>query len=433
MPAGMRADVADSWRRSAAAGVDVDAEEPTLTLPADDVRDLREAHPLAAVYPMLEQVLGGPARASESVLAVSDEHGQLLWVTGSTSTLRRAEAIGFMEGANWAEPLAGTNAPGTALVLDRAMVIRGTEHFRESVRPWSCVAAPVHDPGTGRILGVLDITGGPEAAAPQVLGLVRAAARLAEAHLALGVAARAFTGSVASALAAPPGPEIHRRGQVGGVPDALDVPFLRALGRREAVLAPAVLAGDAVSGRDAVRLSLRHSELLVLLSAAPAGLRGEELAVLLYPEDVNDSTLRAEVNRLRGALGPDVVESRPYRLLVELASDWQQVRADLARGDVVAAVRGYHGPLLPASQAPGIVELRSDLHQEIRAAVLASGRSDLLADWTHSPWGADDLEAWSTQRRLLVPGSPLRPLIDAQVRRLDADLGGGPIEHADRR
>lgn len=396
MPTGMRADVADSWRRSAAAGVDADAEEPHLTLPADGLRDHRAAHPLAAVYPMLDDVLGDAARACDAVLAVTDELGQLLWVTGTAATLRRAESIGFMEGANWAEQLAGTNAPGTALVLDRATVIRGEEHYRELVRPWSCVAAPVHDPVTGRVLGALDITGGPEAAGPQALAMVRTAARLAEAHLALG--ARVSVGARADA----------------GFPPALS---LRALGRREAVLDGHPHGGP---------LSLRHSELLTLLVAAPGGVSGEELALLLYEGETTDSTLRAQLNRLRGLLGHEVIGSRPYRLLTEVAADWHQVVADLARGDVVAALRAYRGPLLPASHAPGVVELRTDLHAQVRAAVLASGRSDLLSEWTHAAWGADDLEAWTAHGRLLGARSPLRPLVEAHVRRLDAELGGGP-------
>lgn len=61
----MRAEVADSWRRSAAAGVQVDAVDAVdapITLPADEVRDYREAHPLAAVFPAIDDLLGDAAR-----------------------------------------------------------------------------------------------------------------------------------------------------------------------------------------------------------------------------------------------------------------------------------------------------------------------------------------------------------------------------------
>lgn len=395
MASTMRSEVADSWHRSAAAGVDAAAGRSPVTLAADDLTELRRAHPLAAVYPVLDEVLGQAARACHALLALTDADGQLLWVSGTPATLRRAEAIGFVEGSSWDERIAGTNAPGTALVLDRPVQVVGAEHFRESVRPWSCAAAPVHDPAGGSVLGVLDITGGPDVGSPQTLAMVRAAARLAEAELAL------------QPVAAPP-PEhaaafvqAHLRVQV--------------LGRREALLA----------SRDRSQLlSRRHSEVLTLLVGAPAGLSGDELALLLYPGDrPPSSTLRAEMNRMRGLLGGEVVGSRPYRLLTPVAADWHLVRAFLAAGDVAAAQRHYVGPVLTGSDAPGVVAVRAEVHGELRAAVLASGRADLAAMWTRSSWGADDYEMWVVQRRLLPAHSPLRPLVAAQLARLDTALG----------
>lgn len=394
MPRTMRSEVAESWQRSAAAGVEVEASGPTITLPQDHLAEYREAHPLAQVYPLLDDVLGQAARSSEALMALSDEQGQLLWVSGTRATLRRAEAIGFVEGSTWDERVVGTNAPGTALVLGRPTQVTGEEHFREDVRPWSCVAAPIHDPVSGHLLGVLDITGGDEVAAPQSLAMVRAAARLAEAEL-----LRSGMPSVGS--------DAHR--------PAAGLTFrLEALGRREALLRG--------PSRTMV-LSPRHSDILTVLAAYPTGLTGEELAVQLYENDVTSSTLRAEMNRLRALVGEEVVASRPYRLTGDLAGDWHLVRASLAAGDVVAALRHYVGPLLPHSQAPGIRSMRAELEGELRQAVLDSGRVDLLAGWTRSAWGSDDYEAWAAQSSLLPAGSPLLPMVRAQVARLDRELG----------
>lgn len=44
---GMRAEVAESWQRSAAAGVSTDRVDAPVILASDELRDLREAHPLA--------------------------------------------------------------------------------------------------------------------------------------------------------------------------------------------------------------------------------------------------------------------------------------------------------------------------------------------------------------------------------------------------
>lgn len=394
MPRTMRSEVAASWQRSVAAGVAVDVTEPTITLPGDDLAAYREAHPLAEVYPLLDDLLGQAARASDALMALSDDQGQLLWVSGTPAVLRRAEQIGFVEGSNWDERVVGTNAPGTALILDRPTVVTGEEHFREAVRPWNCVAAPIHDPHSGRLLGVLDVTGGADVATAQSLAMVRAAARLAEAEL--------LRSSMPSA-----GP--------GGPLASAGLTFrLETLGRREALLR---------SPDRTMVLGPRHSEILTVLAAYPTGLSGDELALQLYPHDVTTSTLRAEMNRLRSLVGEEVVLSRPYRLTGDLAGDWHAVRASLAAGDVVGALRLYVGPLLPHSQAPGIVSMREELSHELRHAVLGSGRPDLLAGWTRSAWGSDDYDAWATQGRLLPPGSPLQPLVRAQLARLDREFG----------
>jgi hypothetical protein len=400
--AGIREIVADSWLRSVAAGIKADSSEPPITLDRSVLRQYRAEHPLAEIFPLLSEVLGQAAQECDAVMAVADEHGQLLWVSGSTGALRRAEAISFVEGAQWDESHAGTNAPGTALRLDSAVTIRAAEHFVRPVQHWSCAAAPIHELTTGRILGVVDVTGGDDIGSPQTSAMIRAAARMAEAELARIAAIRQpWDGATTMALS-------RRQAR------AADGLHLQALGRPDMVLTTA--------GRS-LRLSLRHSEILAVLATHPGGLSGDELAVMLYPGDISPATLRAELVRLRSLLGSDVLASRPYRLCSEVTSDWAAVAAQLAAGDVAAALRLYPGPLLPHSEAPEVVRLRDDLHGWLRAVVLADGGQQLVVNWTQSRWGVDDLEMWHRQCALLPARSPLRPRAEAMVERLDAELG----------
>lgn len=394
----MRAQVADSWRRSAAAGVEADSVATPITLPDDALRDIREAHPLARVFPILDDVLGQAARDCDAIMAVSDATGQLLWVSGHPSMLRRAESIGFVEGANWDERMAGTSAPGMALTLDQPVRVIGSEHFRRSVRKWSCAATPIHDP-TGALLGALDITGGTEVAVPQTLAMVRAAARMAEAELAHHLVT-------------------HRASEATRPRGGLSVK-LEALGRHEALL---TIDGGRTQ-RTTLRLTPRHSEIVLLLASAPRGLSGDELAVLLYEEDNTASTLRAELFRLRTLLGDDLFDSRPYRLGAEVTADWLAVEAHLARGDVAAAMHAYRGPLLPRSVAPGVTRLRTDVELSLRQAVMQHGAPDLMSSWTRSTWGADDYEMWVAQRAAVSSTSPMLPFISGQIARLDRELG----------
>jgi hypothetical protein len=399
-PVGVREMVADSWLRSVAAGVDVDVSRPPITLDRDLLGEYRAAHPLARVFPLLQEVLGRAAEDCASVMAVADSRGQLLWVCGPSGVRRRAESIQFVEGAQWDERHAGTNAPGTALRLDAPVTIKSAEHFVRPVQRWSCAAAPVHEPGSDAIVGVIDITGGRYVELPQTSAMVRAAARMAEAELARH-----------ALIAVSRRPEPRWADGAGRFPALIS---LSGLGRSQCVV---------TIGPRAIKLSPRHSEIVIILATCPGGLTGDELAYLLYPADVISVTPRAELVRLRALLGDCVVASRPYRLNCEVTSDWAAVSAQLAAGDLAEALRLYRGPLLPGSQAPGVAELRGDLERSLRAAILASGRPEFLVSWTRSRWGADDLEMWQRLCAVLPRSSPLRPYAVATAAKLDAEFG----------
>ncbi|MES4892913.1 GAF domain-containing protein [Streptomyces sp. NPDC096012] len=380
VPRPVRSVVADSWRRSARAGVGPDGAA-NVELTDGDLGAYRAEHPLARVMPLFRELLGTFAADGEHLLAVCDAHGRLLWVEGHPATRRRADGMNFVPGARWSESAVGTNAPGTAVTVDRPVQVFAAEHFIRRVQPWTCAAAPVHDPRTGRVLGAVDITGGDGLAHPHSLGFVKAVARAAEAQLALLV---------------PPG----RAG---------DRPLLTALGRDEAQL---VWRGERI------RLSRRHSELLVLLSRHPEGLTGDELLCALYAdESVTPVTLRAELARMRRLLGPGSLASRPYRLTAAVDSDVTVVERRLRTGALTAAAEAYTGPLLPGSQAPAIVRLRERIAGGLRTALIAHGDPDLLADWVHTAWGEDDVEVW----RALAGRRPTAP-VRARLAALEEEL-----------
>jgi signal transduction histidine kinase len=118
------------------------------------------------------------------VIAVSDAAGMLLQLEGSASVRSHAaDSVNFTEGALWSEAGAGTNAIGTALAADHAVQIFATEHFMEVVHAWTCSAAPVHDPETGELLGVIDLTGLEKHVHPHSLAVAVTTARAVEGHL----------------------------------------------------------------------------------------------------------------------------------------------------------------------------------------------------------------------------------------------------------
>lgn len=375
---GLRDVVARSWQRSSAARIGQDASPPVLLSDADLVA-YRAAHPLSRVIGVLRQLVGEAADDGDYLMAVSDAAGQLLWVEGHRVARARAERMNFVEGARWDETHAGTNAPGTALALDHEVQIFATEHFLSSVQAWTCSAAPIHDPVTRQVLGVIDITGGHGMANPLSLALVRSAARASEAEL-----ARLWT----------PGAR------------------LSALGGNDGTLH--------LDGRT-IRLQRRHTEILIMLVLHPDGLSGEQLLSLLYDDHANPATVRVELNRLRHVVG-DLLLSRPYRLRGDVGADFLDVAAALRGGDPARAVAGYPGPLLPSSEAPGVARQRQWLHTQLRSAVLASFDADLVRAWADRG-GFDDLQVWERLAAISPHRSAHRGLANARVRDLRAEYG----------
>jgi len=182
---GVRAPVADSWRRSLDAQVDPAASRPApLAADADEASARWEVHPLAEAAALIRDRLASIANESQHLIVVSDADGMLLQLVGDTRVRSlAADSMNFAEGALWSEAGAGTNAIGTALVADHAVQIFAAEHFMEVVQPWTCSAAPVHDPETGELLGVIDLTGLVKDVHPHSLALAISAARAVEAQL----------------------------------------------------------------------------------------------------------------------------------------------------------------------------------------------------------------------------------------------------------
>ena len=427
---------------------------------------------MTTALPICRELLGDAVKDSGSVFAISDRDGVLLSVEGDRGTRRRAESMAFVEGADWSEARAGTNAPGTALVVGAPVQIIGREHYHDPAKVWTCSAAPVRDPDTGATLGVIDITGGDVVANPHSLALVRAAAAAVEGELSRlttrsdararrDFGRRPHRPGAMTALVSPGGrilategtldmavlasyglrartpssaPEgrhlvIERMDPTGNLIVRLvesteseqptDVVRLTALGRDRAIVD--------LGGR-AVTLSPRHSEIVMLLALAEnEGLSAARLAVELSADEIPAATVRVDMSRLRGVLGADLLGSQPYLLRRQVRSDAQVVRDLLAEGRVREATALYAGPLLPASEAPTIVEHRYALEQQLRGALLSGRDANALRLWVNSRCGADDVQAWTELARLLPPASAQRASASLRARGLTVEALRGQV------
>ena len=412
--------VAASWQRSLAAKVDPERGAPSLVYEHAEVAQVRAGHPLTGVLPLLRDTLVTIADEAMHMMIVTDAQGRILWREGRRDVLRRGERVGLVEGTLWSEESIGTNAMGTALASGGAVQIHAAEHLVRTYHRWTCAAAPIHDPETGAVIGVVDVTGPERTFHPTTLALVVAAARLAEGYLRTQLAVRderllsrnlphlvglrdepgALLSPSGRVLAAQPSGWLPARVDLPAAGDRvllargdeglleplaegwlLRLPRSRARPRRVLTLAflGATRPTALVDGQP-VRLSRRHAELLTLLALHPEGRTADELAAALHGDAGKSVTVRAEVHRLRAAIGVGVLRTQPYRLAAAVDADFLNVRTALTEGRVRDAALLYRGELLPRSDAPEVREERDLLAAAVHAAVRRSADSEAM--WT---------------------------------------------------
>ena len=152
---GLPPDVAASWQRSRAHGVDPGMR--AFPMSAEGTQwDANERFLLRyveeAVAPFVLDL-----RDSHALLAVISARGRIVFREGSVATLCAADTIGSVPGALTLESAGGTNSGGTTLYRHEATRIHGLAHYCEAFWAWSDVGAPIVHPRTGDVLGLVDI------------------------------------------------------------------------------------------------------------------------------------------------------------------------------------------------------------------------------------------------------------------------------------
>lgn len=173
-----------SWQRSREAGLTpagLGSAGPHAS--AVQLARARERHHelIAHARPVLE-FLFEQTRDTDSVVLLADAQGMLLDAIGDADFSQRAARVALRPGAIWHEQWRGTNAIGTCLAEEQALVIHGDEHYLDRNGFLTCAASPIVDPA-GRIIGAIDISNDHRQAHRHTLGLVRSAARMIEQRL----------------------------------------------------------------------------------------------------------------------------------------------------------------------------------------------------------------------------------------------------------
>ena len=177
--------VVASWLRSQALGINPTGRAAPLVAPqtklSQVVAELRHRHAelLSAATPVFA-LLADMFQGSRSIMLLTNPDGVVLDAVGDRSTLEQGENIHLTPGGDWREGAMGTNGIGTALATARPAQVHAAEHFCEGIKAWTCAAAPIFEPGTGAMLGVVDISGPPSTYGRNNLSLAVSAARQIE-------------------------------------------------------------------------------------------------------------------------------------------------------------------------------------------------------------------------------------------------------------
>lgn len=389
-PARPRQVIEDSWRRLMTRGIGPD-EMRAPVVESAGLEALRGASGLLEVLDEVAHGLESLVADGENILVVADALGRVLWRSGSTQVLSHADRLGFVEGAHWGETAVGTNAIGTALASKRAVQVFSAEHYLRSHHPWTCAGAPIRDPRTGHVIGVVDVSGPAATVHPTTVALVDAVARLAESHLreqhdrtlnrlrtvAAPILARIASPALAvdqdgwvAAVDAMPltsrillpanitdvAPGRVRLAALGpcdieplpggwlvrpATDDSAGQPAHVTLDLRNPDVPSLAMAGQFTAWRQDI--SQRHAEILLVLATSSAGRSATDLAADLYGDPSRAVTVRAEVSRLRKQFA-GLLAAQPYRFAATV--------------DLEVTYPADMSTLLPSSTAPAIRSIR---------------------------------------------------------------------------
>jgi sigma-54 dependent transcriptional regulator, acetoin dehydrogenase operon transcriptional activator AcoR len=110
-------------------------------------------------------------------IILTDADGLVLArLTGDHDLERALDGIKLAPGFSYSEDRVGTNGIGTALEAGGPAHVFGHEHYAESLERFGCAGVPIHDPVSGKTVGVIDLTCWRKDADPLMISLVKATA-----------------------------------------------------------------------------------------------------------------------------------------------------------------------------------------------------------------------------------------------------------------
>ena len=178
----VRKPILASWWRSRQYEVAADHIELNYLRDPDLESNLaRTANPV--LRHLHEQLDGQPIS-----IILTDAAGLVLTrLTADHDLERHLDGVKLAPGFSYAEERVGTNGIGTALESGGPAHVFGHEHYAEHLEGLACAGVPIHDPVSGKTVGVIDLTCWRKNADPLLISLVKSTAdQITQALLAAG-------------------------------------------------------------------------------------------------------------------------------------------------------------------------------------------------------------------------------------------------------
>ncbi|WP_280417596.1 sigma-54-dependent Fis family transcriptional regulator [Nocardia carnea] len=145
--------IRNSWQRSRDLRIHPDRVDLTFVREPD-----LESPLVTAAAPVIHRLAEDLADRAVGVVLTSAD-GLVLDRAAPDPGIRSAlDTVRLASGYSYAERFVGTNGIGTAVETGRSTYIRGGEHYLGALGRLACAGAPIRDPLSGRIVGILDLT-----------------------------------------------------------------------------------------------------------------------------------------------------------------------------------------------------------------------------------------------------------------------------------
>jgi len=179
----VRKDILESWKRCQTNGVSPLIKHANEAITRWELKELlTESELYHVARPIIDSIFN-KLIGTGYMITLNNEEGKIIYLNGEKSVINQTKDTNFAVGMDWSENATGTNAIGTCLTTKKPIQVFAGEHFCTGFHSMTCSSAPIFQPHTNKVIGVIDLTGFWENGQPHTLAFAVSIAQLVEQEL----------------------------------------------------------------------------------------------------------------------------------------------------------------------------------------------------------------------------------------------------------